>query len=848
MAKTYYVSVKNGNDKNPGSDKKPFKTIQMGINKLSAGDTLLVREGTYTEQVVINRSGDNRNLITIKAHPNEKPVIDGSNIQFRKGARLVSIIRCQYVVFAGFDVRNSFGRGIGVQDCKHVTVDNCSVKGCQANGIYVADSEDTLVQNCRVQQCAQDYVTSAHVYLTAAIYLKRSTKIVLRGTRCFENPGDGIAAFFVRECTVRENTCYDNRSSQILLSSVRDTTVDSNFLYHTGRQKFLHLSGGRPPGIVKRDRKTYVTTGYWHTNNLTIANNIIVGCGRGFQGPRIGGALTQVSIIHNTFVNNSESALAIDALHAHNATVVENNLVSTTNGGTMSAVRNPGGVIWRHNFWSQNPDDAAFNPVNDVVSPNTGLRDINAPVVAGQATTAPYELTAVSPAVNMGVSSAVAIDFYGRTRDLKPDIGAHELDNTGGPGGDDPELPPSNERVKTGLQVLYDFSAGWGNTVTDVSGQGAPLNLTIQNTAAVQWANQGLIIKSPTTIQSGGPATKVIEACKSTDEITIEAWITPATVEQGGPSRIVSISQNPNQRNVTLAQGLKPGEPTSLYNVRLRTTNSDENGIPSLSTATDSLLPQLTHVAFTRDKEGRAIIYINGQERAVDRLRGALNNWATNQPLLLANEKTGDRPWLGTYKLVAIFNRALTSREVQHNYNAGLPEVEPIVADFKIGAWQEIGMVPHTVNFDSSDSYAANGIKTYAWTFGDGATSTEANPAHTYDKTGIYTVALTITDNNGLTSTATKTDLIAVTDNVLPTLPNDYARFIIANIVESRVLAFGVQYPDFRCVLEWNEEPHHVLIYRSIEDVIERHHVPGTISLVWVDYPDAEEEDEPEEA
>ena len=43
---------------------------------------------------------------------------------------------------------------------------------------------------------------------------------------------------------------------------------------------------------------------------------------------------------------------------------------------------------------------------------------------------------------------------------------------------------------------------------------------------------------------------------------------------------------------------------------------------------------------------------------------------------------------------------------------------------------------------------------TYAWGFGDGATSTEASPAHTYAAPGFYTVSLTVTDAADATRTA----------------------------------------------------------------------------------------------
>ena len=42
-------------------------------------------------------------------------------------------------------------------------------------------------------------------------------------------------------------------------------------------------------------------------------------------------------------------------------------------------------------------------------------------------------------------------------------------------------------------------------------------------------------------------------------------------------------------------------------------------------------------------------------------------------------------------------------------------------------------------------------IVSWAWTFGDGGTSTAQNPSHTYAAPGVYTVHLTVTDNTGAT-------------------------------------------------------------------------------------------------
>jgi PKD repeat protein len=72
-------------------------------------------------------------------------------------------------------------------------------------------------------------------------------------------------------------------------------------------------------------------------------------------------------------------------------------------------------------------------------------------------------------------------------------------------------------------------------------------------------------------------------------------------------------------------------------------------------------------------------------------------------------------------------------------------------------------------SYSSAGSADPDGtIASYAWTFGDGGTSTDANPTHHYAAAGTYSVGLTVTDNRG--GTNTKTQNVVVTHvNTLPT-------------------------------------------------------------------------------
>lgn len=62
-----------------------------------------------------------------------------------------------------------------------------------------------------------------------------------------------------------------------------------------------------------------------------------------------------------------------------------------------------------------------------------------------------------------------------------------------------------------------------------------------------------------------------------------------------------------------------------------------------------------------------------------------------------------------------------------------------------------------TAQFSDHSTESGSGrITSWAWKFGDGATSTAQNPSHTYAGAGSYDVSLTVTDGNGRTSSITQ--------------------------------------------------------------------------------------------
>jgi cytochrome c len=101
------------------------------------------------------------------------------------------------------------------------------------------------------------------------------------------------------------------------------------------------------------------------------------------------------------------------------------------------------------------------------------------------------------------------------------------------------------------------------------------------------------------------------------------------------------------------------------------------------------------------------------------------------------------------------------------DYIAG--ERAPIAA---ASATPTSGPVPLTARFSSAGSRDPDGgALTYAWTFGDGATSTEANPTHTYTEAGDYTAQLTVTNPKGRSAVA---NVPVTVGNTAPTVTIEF--------------------------------------------------------------------------
>ncbi|MET8159772.1 carbohydrate-binding protein [Sphaerisporangium sp. NPDC005289] len=154
----------------------------------------------------------------------------------------------------------------------------------------------------------------------------------------------------------------------------------------------------------------------------------------------------------------------------------------------------------------------------------------------------------------------------------------------------------------------------------------------------------------------------------------------------------------------------------------------------------------------------------------------------------------GDFPWTGTQVMDMAFGPDGALYVLDYGTgsdNQALIRVEYIGGTnrnpiAKASANKTSGPNPLAVTFSSAGSSdPEGGTLTYSWTFGDGGTSTAANPSHTYTTNGTYTPTLTVRDPQGLTGTAS---VVITVGNTAPTVT-------LTQPIDGQLFSFGDTVP-----------------------------------------------------
>ena len=149
-AATFYVAP-DGSDSNPGSASAPFLTLQQAVNTAFAGDTVVVRDGTYGHEnsvtggdssnnqsspVVLYNSGSPGAPITIKAENQWGAVLDCELLC----DAYINLYNASYIVIQDFVITRGYKEGIHSNDSAH----HITLQGNRIEYIANRSSSSTL--------------------------------------------------------------------------------------------------------------------------------------------------------------------------------------------------------------------------------------------------------------------------------------------------------------------------------------------------------------------------------------------------------------------------------------------------------------------------------------------------------------------------------------------------------------------------------------------------------------------------------------------------------------------------------------------------------------------------------
>ena len=275
-------------------------------------------------------------------------------------------------------------------------------------------------------------------------------------------------------------------------------------------------------------------------------------------------------------------------------------------------------------------------------------------------------------------------------------------------------LASGGSRFEDKQIALWEFKSGEGNKAFDTSGIDPAIDLTFSG--PVSWVlGYGIDIAAGGKAQaSTESSSKLADLITLTGAYSIEAWVIPGNVTQED-ARIISYSAGDNARNFAMSQ--------TLYNYEFlnRSSKLIETNVVAGAAGRESLMTNdededlqssLQHVVMTFDAVNGRRIYVNGvftdDEDAEELKGGSLKDWNDAYAFVLGNEVSGDHPWSGKIRMVAIHNAVLTDEQIMQNYEVGVGQKY-----FMLFSIADIIDPLGTQESDSSDTYILFEVEQY---------------------------------------------------------------------------------------------------------------------------------------
>ena len=134
----FYVAT-NGLDSNSGSLSAPWRTVQHALSTLSPGQIAYVRSGTYSQNLLMTRSGTLTAPITIRNYPGEQAILHpGGGANCNDALQLYDV---SYVRVAGFTIEGANGCDNNTNvyvagNSRHVEVSGNEIRNGHDHGLF----------------------------------------------------------------------------------------------------------------------------------------------------------------------------------------------------------------------------------------------------------------------------------------------------------------------------------------------------------------------------------------------------------------------------------------------------------------------------------------------------------------------------------------------------------------------------------------------------------------------------------------------------------------------------------------------------------------------------------------
>jgi Pel9A-like, right handed beta helix region/Secretion system C-terminal sorting domain len=185
-----YVSP-DGDDSNPGTIDKPYKSISVALDKAYEDSTIYLRGGVYELNATLKppRSGSEGKLIKLWAYSGEAPTLDFSGQTYSSSSRGFNLSR-DYWYFKGLIIKNAGDNGINISG-DHNIIENCRLYGNKDTGLQISGGGGyNYVHNC---DSYENYDSGTHGENADgfAPKLNIGPGNVFRGCRAWSNADDG---------------------------------------------------------------------------------------------------------------------------------------------------------------------------------------------------------------------------------------------------------------------------------------------------------------------------------------------------------------------------------------------------------------------------------------------------------------------------------------------------------------------------------------------------------------------------------------------------------------------------------------------------------------------------------